>query len=267
MTRTTSISVIGSGNVAWHLAPALQAAGFRVAGVWSRTLCHARQLAERLCGAEATDSMEALARSDVYLFCVKDDALPALAKRLREALGSDTGCLFVHTAGSVSVDVLPVRNAAVVYPMMTFSKARAVDFRQISLFVEGSTDASLAAAESIARALSPKVARLDSARRAALHVSAVFACNFANHCFALGYGLLREAGIDPHCLLPLIDETAAKLHAMDPVQAQTGPAARADHEVMERHMDCLNSRPPLREIYRLMSESISLQTNDKLRPE
>ena len=55
-------------------------------------------------------------------------------------------------------------------------------------------------------------------------------------------------------LLPLIDETAQKVHQLKPNEAQTGPAIRDDKEVM--HFDLLYKYPNLKHIYKEISKSI-----------
>lgn len=257
MAVLSSICLLGAGNVAWHLGQALQAAGYPVRGVYSRTLAHARQLAELLDGAVAVDDLSGLPKTTVYVFAVKDDALQPLAGQLLRLLGTDTEALFVHTAGSIPLSVLNARRAAVLYPMMTFSKSRKVDFGQIPLFVEGSDEEVTERVREMALRLSGTVRELDSERRRLLHLSAVFANNFSNHCFTLAYRLLCSAGIDPHVLLPLVDETVAKLHDLEPEEAQTGPAVRKDRKVMERQMQALAAFSELQVLYRQMSESIS----------
>ena len=47
--------------------------------------------------------------------------------------------------------------------------------------------------------------------------------------------LLEEQDIPADVLLPLIDETAAKIHTMPPRVAQTGPAIRYDENVINKH--------------------------------
>ena len=57
-------------------------------------------------------------------------------------------------------------------------------------------------------------------------------------------------------LLPLIDETAAKVHDLPPEQAQTGPAIRYDENIIGKHLQLLENQPEIAEIYRLISRSI-----------
>ena len=107
----------------------------------------------------------------------------------------------------------------------------------------------------VARALSSDVRFLSSEKRKNLHLAAVFACNFTNHMYALAEKILEEQQIPGEVLLPLIDETAAKVHVMSPARAQTGPAIRYDENVINKHMAMLKD-PDMRNLYELISRSI-----------
>ena len=97
----------------------------------------------------------------------------------------------------------------------------------------------------------------DSAQRARVHLAAVFACNFANHMYALGEEVVRRAGLDFGVLKPLIAETAAKAcDARSPRDVQTGPAVRNDTVTQERHLALLDGDPTLQEIYTQISKNI-----------
>jgi len=111
--------------------------------------------------------------------------------------------------------------------------------------------------EQLARSISDRVLPLTSADRRQLHLSSVFACNFVNHCYALAADIVERAGIPFSMLLPLIDETARKVHDLTPREAQTGPAVRYDENVIRRQAAMLTGRQ--REVYELMSKSIHEQ--------
>ena len=164
-----------------------------------------------------------------------------------------------HTAGCVPLEALPERYArrAVFYPMQTFTRGRRVDFAEIPIFIEASTPALCDELEACARCLSRRVLRSDSARRARIHLAAVFACNFANHMYALGERLARDAGLDFGVLKPLVMETARKAcDALSPADVQTGPAVRGDLATQQRHLALLGEQPSLQEIYKLISNHI-----------
>lgn len=234
-----NVVVIGHGNVGTNLAHALPLAGHRVQLVSSR-------------------SMEGLpAGADVYLVAVKDDALRGVGERLL-ALCPDA--LVAHTAGSMTLDDLPLRHRGVFYPLQTFSKQRMVDFRNLPIFIEATCEQDLAVLHALADSLSHRCYVMSSAERAYLHVAAVFCCNFANHLSTLAAGLLERHGIPFDVMLPLLDETINKLHSLHPREAQTGPAVRHDQGVMSRQLALLTNEGDDRlvGIYRLLSESIGL---------
>ena len=99
---------------------------------------------------------------------------------------------------------------------------------------------------------------MSSELRRHLHLAAVFACNFTNHMYVLAGQILRDTGIPEDVLLPLMDETAAKVHRMPAKEAQTGPAIRYDENVIRKHLDLLAemNRPEMSAVYQLLSQSI-----------
>lgn len=243
---------IGAGNLATRLSQEMQRAGLTVSQVYSRTAAHASELAGRL-GTEWTTSPELIfAEADLYVFSVKDTALQPLLSTMKP-----NGGLWVHTAGSMPLDIFKGYNDryGVLYPLQTFSKERPVDFRKVPFFLETVSEADGALLREVAGRLSDDVRFLSSEKRRYLHLSAVFACNFVNRMYALAGGILEKEGIPFDVLLPLIDETAAKVHAMKPVEAQTGPAVRYDENVINKQLAMLND-PDVQAIYRSVSRNI-----------
>lgn len=253
MNRKT-IAFIGAGNVATHLSLALQRAGHAICGVCSRTTGSAQSLGARL-QCPAVTAPEDLPEAEVYIFSVKDDAL---AGQIRRLTPRRKDAIFLHTAGSVPLQVFGpyAERYGVLYPLQTFSKSRAVDFREIPCFVEASSPAVLEEIETLAGSISACTVELESGRRRFLHLAAVFACNFANHCYAVAADLLQREGLEPEWLRPLIDETARKIHQLSPEAAQTGPAARGDEKVMAAHRQLLAGNETALAVYETMSRSI-----------
>lgn len=250
--------VLGAGRVATHIVPALVHAGYRVDQVCSRTEASARAVAAPL-GIPYTVGFDSLVTdADVYIVCVTDSALPEVAARIVERVG--TKALFLHTAGCVSMELWREAGAVrygILYPLQTFSKKRRVDMCEVSLFVEASDEEAMREIEDLAYRLSGRVYRADSQRRARLHIAAVFACNFANAMYGAAHRLLAEEGVPFDVLLPLIDETAAKVHTLAPREAQTGPAVRGDGEVMRQHLEALSRDEELYKIYEQVSNYIN----------
>ena len=255
-----SIVFIGSGNVAWHLSQSLREAGHEILQVYSRNISHAEELAEQV-NAEAIVQQELINQNaDAYIISVSDDSIAEIARMLRPILERGNATkkqVVIHTAGSVSIDVLhdATEHAAVLYPMQTFTKRTAVNFSEIPLFVEATDNVSEEVVNCLANSISEHVVSINSEQRCKMHLAAVFASNMANHCYRLAEKIVNEAGVDFKLYAPLIRETARKASVMSPREAQTGPMARGDVKVMNKQMDML-SDPLMKEIYGIFARSI-----------
>ncbi len=249
------VTLVGAGNLATNLGAALQKNGHEIRQVWSRTEASAKTLAQRLSCDWTTDISTLATEADVVVLSVKDNALEELSRRLASASRTkQSKALFVHTAGSMPLTALSQQRSGVFYPMQTFSKTRLADFSNIPIFLETQYAEDLPLLRSLAESLSHSVYELPSEKRRFLHLAAVFACNFANRCYDIASEILEPEGIPFSVMLPLIDETAQKVHTLTPKDAQTGPAIRWDENVMEKHLLLLDDKE--KELYRLLSQSI-----------
>jgi predicted short-subunit dehydrogenase-like oxidoreductase (DUF2520 family) len=251
-----NISFIGSGNLAWHLAPAFDNVGWVVKEVYSRNHRHAAQLTERLYQAEVKASLDfSTSDSSVFIIAVSDDNIREVVKEI--ILPEDA--VLVHTSGSVELDALQFAatpNIGVFYPLQTFSKTKKVDFKQIPIFIESNTTGVEEILLTLGNAISQQVKRITSEERKALHVAAVFASNFTNHMLTLSEAVMQKNGLNSQWLSPLIIETINKVLQVGAPAAQTGPARRGDLETLEKHMTFLNDDPRLAELYQLISQHI-----------
>lgn len=243
------VVLIGSGNVAIHLARALEKTEtIRLVQYFSRTDRNKHYFSESI---PHTRNMESLAEADVYLIAVSDGSIEEVARQIPYKEG-----LVLHTSGSVPMASLrSMSRHGVLYPVQTFSKERILDWKMIPLALETSSPEDMTLLKNLAYLLSDQVYEIDSERRKQLHLSAVFANNFSNHMFALAKELCEENQLDFELIKPLIIETAEKVMSISPEEAQTGPARRHDLSVMENQANQLDARK--KEIYDLLSESIS----------
>lgn len=258
-----SIVLIGAGNVATHLGKAFHEAGCRIRMVYSRTKESARILAESIGCPYTTDITSIDNEADIYIVSLKDSVLDHI---LPELVKCNSKALFVHTAGSVSIDIWKglTHRYGVLYPMQTFSKQRDINFDNVHFFIEANTEEDTEMLIKTASLISRHIFKASSEQRKYLHISAVFACNFANHMYSICEHLLTSHGLPFSAMLPLIDETAEKVHHLSPVSAQTGPAQRDDHNIMNSHLSLLKDEPEIAELYLRISENIhNYQRNKK----
>jgi predicted short-subunit dehydrogenase-like oxidoreductase (DUF2520 family) len=131
-----TVSFIGSGNLAWHLAPALDNAGYVVKEVYSPNPKHAEELTSRLYQAEVKATLDfSTSDSTVFIICTSDDAIADIAREI--ILPGEV--FLVHTSGSQPLSVLQyaaTNNIGVIYPLQTFTKNKRIDFKNVPLFIE-----------------------------------------------------------------------------------------------------------------------------------
>lgn len=251
------IVFIGAGNLATRLSLAIEAGGkHEIVQIYSRTEPSAKALAGLLHCNWTTSFQNVDNAADLYIFALKDDALAEAISWIAPNAG-----LWVHTAGSVEMTVFKghVERYGVLYPLQTFSKKREVDFEHIPFILEATSKKDEDILYYLASSLSRVVRFYKSDQRIYLHLAAVFACNFTNHMYDIATTILQEQGIPGNLLLPLIDETAAKVHEMTPREAQTGPAVRYDVKVIEKHLALLTDEAH-RDLYERISQNIHKET-------
>lgn len=255
MAEYYDIAIIGSGSVAWHLGSELENAGHRVVEIYSRNPANARKFQSRLYQATIHDSLDfSQSSADVILICVSDDAIEGVAREII----LPPMAVVAHTSGSQPMSKLGYtasENIGVCYPLQTFSKSKKVDFEGIPILVEAENDLTLKILKRLAASISNKVYVIKSADRMAIHLAAVFACNFSNFMFSVAEEILTSKGFDLSLLQPLIAETINKSLSIGPHAAQTGPAVRGDLETLDKHMAFLKESD-YREIYRIISQSL-----------
>jgi predicted short-subunit dehydrogenase-like oxidoreductase (DUF2520 family) len=251
-----NISFIGSGNLAWHLAPALDNAGFVVKEVYSRNSRHAASLTERLYQAEVKATLDfSTSPSSIFFVAVNDESISEIA---REIILPDDAVL-VHTSGSVPLTDLQfaaTSNVGVFYPLQTFTKNKKIDFKQTPIFIESANQETDAVLTTLAKAISRQVKKIASEERKAMHIAAVFASNFTNHMLTIAKEIMEQNGLKYDWLVPLISETINKSLQLGPEEAQTGPAMRGDLEILEKHLAFLQQDESVAEIYKIISQHI-----------
>ena len=250
---TSTITFIGSGNVATHLAMALRAVGHTILQVFSREYDHAARLADAV-GASATDRLNHLRDdADVYILAVSDDALYELPLDLRFPQA-----LVLHTSGSTPITVLDriSRRNGVVWSPQTFVRDIAIDYQHLPLCIEGSNAAATAAIEGLFSSVTPHIYRLDHAQRCRAHLAAVMVSNFVNAINGEAQSLMQHCGLDFNMLRPLAEQTLRKWDYGDLRRQQTGPAVRHDNKTLAMHRRMLADDPTLLQLYDMMTEII-----------
>ena len=243
------LSIIGSGNVAQHLIQVFsKSSEIELVQVFSRK---PESIVHLISTDKIVSDLNKLKPVEVTIISITDDAVAAVSKKI-----PFNNQLVVHTSGSIALEALDNKNrSGVFYPLQTFTKSKEVDFKSIPICIEAENDIDYSILETLAKTISNSVYNVNSEQRKALHVAAVFVCNFTNHLYQIGNEICQQNHLPFAILKPLIQETANKIVTLSPEEAQTGPAIRKDTQTINTHLNFLTDEHQ-KEIYKMITKSI-----------
>ncbi len=247
-----NVVIIGTGNVASVLSKLFITKGHKVIEIVGRNQNAAAELA-KTCHCNANTNFTLITeKGDIYIIAVVDTAIETVVKQL-----SMQNKLVVHTAGSVSINVLNKPNSefGVLWPLQTLRKEMK-EVPEIPFIIDANNEATYTTLLAFAKTLTDTVFRANDAKRIKLHLTAVLVSNFTNHLYALADDYCHTEMLDFKLLLPLIEETGKRIKNNAPKNVQTGPAIRRDQVTLNSHINLLKGYPQLQKLYQLMSDSI-----------
>lgn len=250
-------TIIGTGNMAWFLTAKLQAAGHSCNAVYGRNENNAQALA-RSVSAPVVNELSALPESDCYIIAVSDHAVAEVAGHIGQRNGT-----ILHTAGSLPLNIIPHGHRAVVWPVYSITRDQIPQHRAIPVIVEADTDMAKETAIMLAKTFSDIIQEADATQRQWMHLTAVIGNNFTNHLMAICEQICTEQHIPFSVLLPILDQTFARIHHHSPASSQTGPAKRKDMAIIKAQIKRLEQHPHWQEVYRSISDSILDMYQDK----
>jgi len=265
--KKTNIVILGTGNLATHLADFIsQHSQLNLIQLFNhRKTKEALSLANKNNCPLVSNYTAILTNADIYFICVKDDSIKDVSEKLKKLHLQN---LVVHTSGSIELKVLNKvsKQIGVFYPLQTFSKSDLIDWETTPLLLEANTPIAFKKLQAFSKLCSAQVKKVDSKTRLAIHLAAVFGCNFTNALFAVSYQLFQKAlSIQEIKLLhPILQQSFQKMLTMGPLNSQTGPAKRNDQVTMQKHLALLKSDKRLTSVYKVASELIQTQQHVKL---
>lgn len=259
------VAIVGAGNLASALAVSLRAAGYRIEQIISResaaSMRQARRLARKV-GASAVSAMRADIRSEIVWFCVPDGAIAGAADSLAEA-ASWSGKVALHSSGALASNelaALRARGAAVAsaHPLMTFVRGSRPSLAEVPAALEGDRKA-LRAARAIIRDLRGRSFIIHKNQKAAYHAWGMFASPLLTALLAASERVARAAGVSRKAarerMLPILRQTLANYERLGAPGAFSGPIARGDLAIVEKHLRELRKVPGAREVYVALAQT------------
>ena len=253
MSTTFKISIIGSGNVAYHLTHHLISKGHHINSIYTR---QAKTWMDDLASIPHKSDLDySNEYSDFIIIAIKDKAVEEVLSKMENTSNAQ----IIHTSGTLGLDVFEkfkFEDYGILYPFQTIQRSRPIDMSSVNHMIEARDKINLEKLEMLCNSADLKFELVDSENRAKYHLAAIFASNFLNHLLTISKEILDKENLDFDVLKPLINETVNKALALQPRYTQTGPAIREDKKIMDKHVEMLGDRDDLIKIYRLMSENI-----------
>ncbi len=263
--NVTTVSLVGAGNLAQAIGPALKKAGYRVEQVVARnnpeSMRRARRLAKRL-GATVTRLDEFVPASDLIWLCHTDDALAPTSKMLARKSGW-RGKVVLHSSGALTSDVLkPLTRAgahtASLHPMMTFVPGTAPKLAGVPFAVEGDKQA-VAAAKQIVKDLEAEVFEIKGSAKVLYHALGSFSSPLVVATLVTAERVGQAAGLTlaqtRKIIGPILQQTMNNYLKGGPAAAFSGPIKRGDIETVKRHLRELRRVPLGQDVYRALVKS------------
>jgi predicted short-subunit dehydrogenase-like oxidoreductase (DUF2520 family) len=260
-----SVSLIGAGNLASVLGPALRAAGYPIESVAFRNAASSQKramaLAKRLV-SRAVRLEQAGPAADVIWLCHTDDALAETARQLARKPGWRNKIVF-HSSGALSSDVLaPLQRAgahtASLHPMMTFVPGTSPRLKGVPFAVEGDRQA-VAVARRITRSLGAEIFPIHKDSKVLYHAFGSFSSPLLVATLVTAERVGRAAGLSRaqtrRVMTPILHQTFKNYLERGAAAAFSGPIKRGDLETIRRHMRALRAVPAVRDVYRSLVRS------------
>ncbi|MGP3940885.1 Rossmann-like and DUF2520 domain-containing protein [Streptomyces sp. 6N106] len=246
-----TVGVVGAGRVGPALAASLRLAGHRPVAASGVSDASVRRAAALLPEVPIVPPSEVLARAELVLLTVPDDALPELIAGLTETGAVRPGQLLVHTSGRYGVSVLePALRAGALplalHPVMTFT-GTSVDVQRLAGCSFGVTapEELRLAAQALVIEMGGEPEWIAEESRPLYHAALAIGANHLTTLVAQSLELLRASGVEaPDRMLGPLLGAALDNALRSGDAALTGPVARGDAGTVAAHVAELRRHAP-----------------------
>ena len=261
-----TIGFVGAGVLGSGLALALNAAGWRVTAIASRSHASAERAASLIDGCTALASAQQVADScDLVFITTPDSAIAEVSGAVTWRAGQGVA----HCCGAASVELLDAAanaGAAVgaMHPFQTFAAIEGPD--QAAERLQGVTFAIAATGwlaeflPNLAESLGGRGIEIPDGMRPLYHASAVLSCGYLSTLLDAAVGLWQSMGFTEEdgvsAAVPLARATIEAIERQGPTNAVTGPVVRGDADTVAAHLELLSQHAAhLLPLYRQLTES------------
>jgi predicted short-subunit dehydrogenase-like oxidoreductase (DUF2520 family) len=271
--KAKHVTLVGAGNLAQALGPALKAAGYQIDAVAGRALPRSRRrtaaLAKKL-GVKAVSLREFEIASEIVWLCLADDSLAEVSGLLAQHDGWKGKTVF-HSSGALTSDVLlPLKRAgatiASLHPMMTFVAGFIPRMKGVPFAVEGDLQA-ISVARQIARAFQAEIFEIKKEAKVLYHALGSFSSPMVVATLATAERVGRAAGLSANqvrkMMQPILQQTIQNYLQKGAAAAFSGPLKRGDLNTVRSHLKNLRKVPGASDVHRALARSALIDLPSK----
>lgn len=252
---------IGAGKVGCSLGKYLSQK-YEISGFFSRTFSSAKKASE-ITGGKAFESPSQLAEnSDIIFLTVPDGLIAETWEKYKELF---CGKIICHCSGALSSEIFEdsqvynVKTCSVHMFQAVSDKENSWKLLKNSVFtVEGNARQTL---KNMLVSLGNEVQEIDADKKTLYHLSAVFSSNLVTGLLYSAEKMLEQCGFSEQTAEKAICSIAlgniSNINKQGIVNSLTGCVERNDTETLVRHLAELEKSDREREIYRLISKSLT----------
>lgn len=251
MHSSCDIAILGPGKVGGALARRAWRAGWPIRAVAGGREPNAAQALAGNVHADAVSLEQAAAAATLVFLTVRDDAIEPLCRQLADSGALDAHPFVVHCSGALDSRILAPAAArgcgvASAHPLQTFPSAEEAMQRLdgVYWFIEGDGEG-LEILRQLIEDIGGHPTVIDADAKCRYHAAAVMGCNYLSALLDACFALAMEAGIESDlarkAFAPLLETTLENILARGPAQALSGPIARGDAGVLDRHLQDLDA--------------------------
>jgi predicted short-subunit dehydrogenase-like oxidoreductase (DUF2520 family) len=270
------VGVVGAGRVGAVLGAALQQAGHQVVAVSGVSDASRARAADLLPGVPVLPVEEVVARAELLVLAVPDDALADLVAGLSATRSWQAGQLVAHTSGRHGLAVFEPAQAhhvlgLALHPAMTFT-GTAMDLSRLADCCFGVTapEPLRPVAEALVLEVGAEPVWVEEEHRPLYHAALAHGANHLVTLVAQSMQALAAAGVErPHRLLGPLVGAALDNALRSGDAALTGPVARGDVGTVAEHLRQLEAvGPDLRPTYLALARATAERAlaSGRLRP-
>ena len=263
--REIEFSIIGCGRLGVSLAVFLAREGFVPKAFVSRRVASAENAVSMVgAGRVCTGVSEAVREAPLVFITTPDGVIESVCDQVASAGEFSTDHVVYHLSGALSSSILSSArkdgaHTGSIHPLQSFApyeEGALSPFKGINISIEGS-ELAVDLGKEIVNALGANFFIIPTEAKTLYHASAVVASNYLVTLEHFALSLLAQAGLDPErgydILEPLILGTLKNIKAGGTIKALTGPVARGDETIIQRHLADIDGKmPEFTEIYKLL---------------